>query len=442
MTNFVDCLDLAKQNEDYECELQKLDFLHEQERSKLLALRSELLHENQQLRQQLSDEKLKEAKDFGCQTLGPNYEQIFKIANIHWDPSDPNVSVDDITAKLCEKITFLSRNNMTLLNAQQHPLEMPSHYDPINDQSTCLGNEKIENDNQNVPIDDHLDKLSLREEPEGSFSDQQIVESVDEPSNNERLVDGERNTFATLNELKLLKEDLDKKEMECIDFRKRLIENKTEIESKESRLIEMKHQYEILQDQFNVIESQLNTQLNENQKDRIDLKKFKTQCEKLTIDVENSANDFKKLTIVLAAKESELSEMRKRLESIDLTEKSSEKDSLIQIKQDQIEQLTSELDRLRKHLVETEEIYSSYLKESQNNIETYEVRLREQEAINSTLVQKDLERENSFFLCLLRKLHEKLEECSNRKHLLEDENEQLKANLIDYQSVIEQLEKG
>lgn len=158
----------------------------------------------------------------------------------------------------------------------------------------------------------------------------------------------------------------------------------------------MKHQYEILQDQFNVIESQLNTQLNENQKDRIDLKKFKTQCEKLTIDVENSANDFKKLTIVLAAKESELSEMRKRLESIDLTEKSSEKDSLIQIKQDQIEQLTSELDRLRKHLVETEEIYSSYLKESQNNIETYEVRLREQEAINSTLVQKDLERENSF----------------------------------------------
>ncbi|KAI7690611.1 hypothetical protein SSS_01446 [Sarcoptes scabiei] len=199
----------------------------------------------------------------------------------------------------------------------------------------------------------------------------------------------------------------------------------------------MKHQYEILQDQFNVIESQLNTQLNENQKDRIDLKKFKTQCEKLTIDVENSANDFKKLTIVLAAKESELSEMRKRLESIDLTEKSSEKDSLIQIKQDQIEQLTSELDRLRKHLVETEEIYSSYLKESQNNIETYEVRLREQEAINSTLVQKDLERENSFL-----KLHEKLEECSNRKHLLEDENEQLKANLIDYQSVIEQLEKA
>lgn len=157
-----------------------------------------------------------------------------------------------------------------------------------------------------------------------------------------------------------------------------------------------------------------------------ELNQYEQQSEQMTKMLNELTEDNSMLKSRLAEKDDEL---------IKLREKSTTEQENQQTNSIENEKLTTELNRLRQHLVQVEENYIGYLKEMEERLEQSQKIIEQYEQMNFD--QRELEYQQQ-----IESLRLELESLRKQSFEYEDKIERLQANLINMQSVIEQLEKG
>lgn len=177
--------------------------------------------------------------------------------------------------------------------------------------------------------------------------------------------------------------------------------------------------------QLKVMEENLTSQTDLNQKISIELNHWRNQCDQLKQEYETLIDDNVRMKSTLASKDDELIALRENMEKLSLANQDDQ----------EVKKLNAEVNRLKEHLVGVEETYLGYLKVAEQRYEDAQKLIQQYEQMN--LEQQKTEHEE-----MISNLNKKWNEAREEIHMYEDKNERLSANLVNLQSVIDQLEKG
>lgn len=186
-----------------------------------------------------------------------------------------------------------------------------------------------------------------------------------------------------------------------------------------------------LQQELENQKAQLISQIELSDKSLIELNQWRNQYDQMSQHLNQLTQDNHALKLSLATKDDELIKLMEKLANL---QKSIADQQQAESDRAEIDKLTGELNRLRQHLVQVEETYIGYLKESEERLEQSQKIVQQYEQMN--IDQRELEYQE-----LVQSLREELKNSHEQLYQREDKNERLAANLINMQSVIEQLEK-
>ncbi|OTF72270.1 hypothetical protein BLA29_010157 [Euroglyphus maynei] len=187
-----------------------------------------------------------------------------------------------------------------------------------------------------------------------------------------------------------------------------------------------------MREELEIQKSQLYCQIESNEKLLAELNECRQQSDQMCKQLDQLTEDNQILKSSLSSKDDELIRLTEKLTEL---EKSTVNQLQSEMDTAEIEKLTMELNRLRQHLVQVEENYIGYLKEAEEQVEKLQKTIQQYEHMN--LDQREAEHEE-----LVQLLRKELEQSREQLHQCEDKNERLATNLINMQSVIEQLENG
>lgn len=195
---------------------------------------------------------------------------------------------------------------------------------------------------------------------------------------------------------------------------------------------ELENVRDTIRQELEIQKSQLYCQIESNEKLLAELNECRQQFDQMCKQLDQLTEDNQILKSSLSSKDDELIRLTEKLTELEkstVNQRQSEMDAA------EIEKLTMELNRLRQHLVQVEENYIGYLKEAEEHVEKLQKTIQQYEHMN--LDQREAEHEE-----LVQLLRKELEQSREQLHQCEDKNERLATNLINMQSVIEQLENG
>lgn len=182
---------------------------------------------------------------------------------------------------------------------------------------------------------------------------------------------------------------------------------------------------ELVNGQLKLMEENLTSQKDLSEKISIELNHWRNQCDQLKQEFETLTDDNLRLKSTLADKDEELIALRENMEKLSLADQQNQ----------EVKKLNAEVNRLKEHLVGVEETYLGYLKVAEERYENAQKCIQQYEQMN--LEQQKTEHEE-----VISTLNKKWNEAQEEIQKYEDKTERLSANLVNLQSVIEQLEKG
>nr|XP_046915160.1 putative leucine-rich repeat-containing protein DDB_G0290503 [Dermatophagoides farinae] len=233
------------------------------------------------------------------------------------------------------------------------------------------------------------------------------------------------------NENQIFERRFKETEEESVKLQHRLHQTEQERDSLQIQLNEVEKTRDSLQQELENQKAQLISQIELSDKSLIELNQWRNQYDQMSQHLNQLTQDNHALKLSLATKDDELIKLMEKLANL---QKSIADQQQAESDRAEIDKLTGELNRLRQHLVQVEETYIGYLKESEERLEQSQKIVQQYEQMN--IDQRELEYQE-----LVQSLREELKNSHEQLHQCEDKNERLAANLINMQSVIEQLEK-
>ncbi|KAH9526618.1 Trip11p [Dermatophagoides farinae] len=497
------CNDLVDQistiKHESSIELQQLDQLHDEEKKKLLALRDQLTDENQLLKleiNELQQQQQGNVKEDSSSMVNiciqtdsvvddlsyidrivresSKYVDLSELEN-HYSSNDDHDDDDDrqkflekIVELLCKRIDCLNNNNnkmmttvadddceskMTLMTL--HPDQMLNHDDENNHshkKKKNLNRKLNELQSPETEAATLSNQKSIREEPEGANNndDSDTTTTQDDVEiavvQKNQLINELETKLASLsneyedlcqrynssqNENQIFERRFKETEEESVKLQHRLHQTEQERDSLQIQLNEVEKTRDSLQQELENQKAQLISQIELSDKSLIELNQWRNQYDQMSQHLNQLTQDNHALKLSLATKDDELIKLMEKLANL---QKSIADQQQAESDRAEIDKLTGELNRLRQHLVQVEETYIGYLKESEERLEQSQKIVQQYEQMN--IDQRELEYQE-----LVQSLREELKNSHEQLHQCEDKNERLAANLINMQSVIEQLEK-